>query len=309
MDGEISKSSKKWGLGYRKNIYKELWDKAPVAYHILDKKGIIKKVNETEAKMLGYQRQEMIGKPIFYFILPRQRQEAKKRFFLKISGQDMPRKEDRIYLKKDGSKIFVSINDVLEKNHAGQAVGIWTTMIDVTAQKELEKKLVEAYRHLGSINREISVLLDLEKISKKNKKGIIRYILNAITNISGAKAAILYRSEKRSNMRLFSALKIKGRNRIEINSISDSSSIIFARLIKEKYLVSGSCWQKGFNWLNENNKIKHFMLLPMIYKKIIKGTIFLGFSEKKTITTQEMEFYDLFSFHASFALVKGRILA
>ena len=34
--------------------FKELWDDAPVAYHVLDTEGIIKEVNHTETDMLGY---------------------------------------------------------------------------------------------------------------------------------------------------------------------------------------------------------------------------------------------------------------
>ena len=67
--------------------YKELWFNAPVAYHTLDTKGIITNINQTEAKMLGYTTEEMVGKSIFEFILPEQRTEARKRFRHKISGQ------------------------------------------------------------------------------------------------------------------------------------------------------------------------------------------------------------------------------
>jgi len=56
-----------------------LWDNAPVAYHRLNTKGVIVDANETEAKMLGYKKQDMIGKPIFNFILPEQRNHAKKK--------------------------------------------------------------------------------------------------------------------------------------------------------------------------------------------------------------------------------------
>jgi len=73
--------------------YRELWDNAPIAYHVLDNKGIIRKVNKTEATILGYPQELMIGKSIFEFILPEQRGEARERFRLKISGQKIPKKE------------------------------------------------------------------------------------------------------------------------------------------------------------------------------------------------------------------------
>jgi PAS domain S-box-containing protein len=94
--------------------YKELWDDAPVAYHMLDTKGIIKQVNHTETDMLGYTRDEMVGESIFKFVLPEQRKEAKERFRLKLAGKRLAKQDDRIYVRKDGSKMHVSIDDVLE---------------------------------------------------------------------------------------------------------------------------------------------------------------------------------------------------
>ncbi len=121
--------------------YRELWDNAPVAYHILDTQGIIIKVNKTEAEMLGYKQEEMVGKFIFEFILPEQREEAQKRFREKISGKNVPKAENRIYVRKDGSKIYVFISDVLEHDGEGRVTGIWTTMVDVTERKRIEEAL------------------------------------------------------------------------------------------------------------------------------------------------------------------------
>lgn len=124
--------------------YKELWDYAPVAYHILNTEGIIIRANQTEATMLGYQVQEMVGKSIFDFILPEHRDEAQKRFRQKIQGRAVPRAENRVYIRKDGSQIFVVIDDVLERDSQGIITGIKSTMVDITERKraELEYKAI-----------------------------------------------------------------------------------------------------------------------------------------------------------------------
>ena len=124
--------------------YRELWDDAPVAYHTLDTKGIITNVNKTEAKMLGYKSKEMIGKPIFDFILPEQQETAKRRFKEKLSSKHIPKAESRIYVTKDGSKLYVYIDDVLEYDSNGEIIGVRTTMVDVTANKKMEEALKES---------------------------------------------------------------------------------------------------------------------------------------------------------------------
>ena len=124
--------------------YKELWDNAPVAYHMLDSEGIITQVNQTERKMLGYTEDEMVGRPIFTFILAEQRKEAEKRFRLKLEGKRIPKQDNRIYLKKNGSKIHVSIDDVLEYDNDGNVVGVRSTMVDISDQQRAAEALKES---------------------------------------------------------------------------------------------------------------------------------------------------------------------
>jgi PAS domain S-box-containing protein/putative nucleotidyltransferase with HDIG domain len=127
-------------LRENRRLFEELWDDAPVAYHTLDTRALVTRVNQTEAKMLGYAKEEMVGKPIFEFVLPEQRAAAEMRFLQKISGQNVPREEVRIYVKKDGSRIYVDIDDVVERNSHGKVIGIRTTMVDITQRKRAEEE-------------------------------------------------------------------------------------------------------------------------------------------------------------------------
>ena len=131
--------------------FKELWNNAPVAYHTLNTKGIITSVNQTEAEMLGYTPEEMMGQSIFEFILPEQRTEARKRFKQKISGKRVPRAENRIYIKKDGSKLYVFIDDALERNSDRKVIGIRTTMVDMTDHKQMEEALQESKERYNAL--------------------------------------------------------------------------------------------------------------------------------------------------------------
>ncbi|MFO8007335.1 MAG: PAS domain S-box protein, partial [Candidatus Brocadiia bacterium] len=121
--------------------YRELWDQAPAAYHIIDPEGIIQRVNQTELDMLGYGAEEMVGHSIFDFVRPDQRAEARQRFQAKLAGQRPPKAVNRAYVRKDGSEVYVSIDDVMERDSEGDIVSIRTTMVDVTEQVELREKL------------------------------------------------------------------------------------------------------------------------------------------------------------------------
>ncbi len=123
------------------NRYKELWEEAPVAYHMLDTEGIIKQVNQTEMNMLGYTRDEMVGKSIFDFILPEQQKKAEERFRLKLAGEHIPKQHDRIYVTKGGARIYVSIDDRLQFGRDGEVLGVRTTMVDITQERRTEEAL------------------------------------------------------------------------------------------------------------------------------------------------------------------------
>ncbi|MDD5644845.1 MAG: PAS domain S-box protein [bacterium] len=147
------------------NRFGDLWDNAPVAYHLLDKKGVILAVNRTELDLLGYKPEEMTGKSIFDFILEEQRKDAKARFKKKITGHKIPKSENRIYVKKDGGKIYVIIDDVLEYDKNKNICGMRSTMADITEQKykaEQFAKFQETILELGKID-----FSDLDSALKK----------------------------------------------------------------------------------------------------------------------------------------------
>ncbi|MCX6575420.1 MAG: PAS domain S-box protein, partial [Candidatus Aminicenantes bacterium] len=160
--------------------FRELWDHAPAAYHTLDAGGMITAINQTGAKMLGYTKEEMVGKAIFEFILPEQRAEAIKRFQQKLSGQPILQEKNRIYVKKDGSKIYVAVSDVLERNQAGDVIEIRTTMVDITKDKEAEsalRKSEESYKDLVE-NAGVAILID-------DKEGNFKYANEQAARIFG----------------------------------------------------------------------------------------------------------------------------
>jgi diguanylate cyclase (GGDEF)-like protein/PAS domain S-box-containing protein len=121
--------------------FRKLWNEAPVAYHTVDPDGIITRVNRTEAEMLGYRVEEMLGRSIFEFVAPEQREDALRRFRLKRNGENPPKAEDRLYVRKDGTKIPVAIDDALEHDEAGQLTGIRSTMVDISEQVRLREEL------------------------------------------------------------------------------------------------------------------------------------------------------------------------
>src|SRR5690348_18300020 len=68
--------------------FRELFEFAPVAYHEIDAAGILRRVNQTECRMLGYTSAEMIGNPVWQFVAADQQEQCRHAIERKIAGDE-----------------------------------------------------------------------------------------------------------------------------------------------------------------------------------------------------------------------------
>ncbi len=123
------------------SAYRELFELAPVAYHEIDAAGILRRVNQTECRMLGYTREEMVGKPVWQFVAADQQEESRAAVRRKVSGEEPPAPFERDFLRRDGGYLILEIYDSLIYNRAGQVTGIRSVLLDVTDRRLAEQLL------------------------------------------------------------------------------------------------------------------------------------------------------------------------
>jgi PAS domain S-box-containing protein len=122
--------------------FRSLFDEAPVGYHELNLEGEVVNVNETELRMLGYERSEVLGQKIWKLVVE---PESHGAVSAKLSGRLQPGKRyERTFRRKDGSTITVMVDDVLLKDSTGKATGIRSTIQDVTRNREADQRLHES---------------------------------------------------------------------------------------------------------------------------------------------------------------------
>jgi PAS domain S-box-containing protein len=118
--------------------YRELFDNAPIGYHELDRNGVIVRVNHTQAEMLGYNVEEMLGQPIWKFIKGK---EIREMILGKLLGEIPPGKSfDREYIQKDGMILPILADDKLIRDKEGNIIGLRTTVQDVSRIKKIEQE-------------------------------------------------------------------------------------------------------------------------------------------------------------------------
>ena len=121
--------------------FRDLFDSAPVAYHELDRVGVIRRVNRAECALLGYEAAEMLGRPAWEFISEADREASHESIRRKMSGEQPMEPVQRRYVRRDGGELWIEIHDILVRNAAGETVGIRTALLDITARKRAQAAL------------------------------------------------------------------------------------------------------------------------------------------------------------------------
>ncbi|MEA3359279.1 MAG: PAS domain S-box protein [Thermodesulfobacteriota bacterium] len=122
--------------------YRQLFDSAPEGIDLVDRNGEIMECNSGEEKLLGYGKEEIIGKKITYFMTEKSREAFKEKLKnIKVS----PGSEGLFEFKtKDGSHINIWRKCVPDIDSNGEVTGRLGYNRDITDLKMLEQALHES---------------------------------------------------------------------------------------------------------------------------------------------------------------------
>lgn len=119
---------------------RQLFEEAPVAYHEIDRGGVIRDVNQAECALLGYSYDELIGRDVCEFVAEELRQTAREAIAKKIARVQPLGVVNREYRRADGSYIWLEIHERLIENDAGEVVGIRSALVDVTERRASDEE-------------------------------------------------------------------------------------------------------------------------------------------------------------------------
>lgn len=140
----------------------DLYNHAPCGYHSLDADGKIVRINDTELAMVGYNREEVVGrKRLPDLMAPEFAQIWERNFRLFV---DQGRLDDREYefCRKDGSTFIGSLSGVAVRDPAGKLLYSRSTMIDVSERRTIEDRLRETNAFLDAIVENIPSMIFLK---------------------------------------------------------------------------------------------------------------------------------------------------
>ena len=144
--------------------FRNLFENSPVAYQSLDQHGNFIDVNSELCDLLGYTREELIGKSFGDFWSVETKDRFSKRFsYFKSDG--ITRSELEL-IQKDGVEITVLLEGRVQYNNKGQFLRIHCILYNITERKEMEKALRLTRAKLLQANRKLEKLVNIDPLTK-----------------------------------------------------------------------------------------------------------------------------------------------
>ncbi|MGO9968869.1 MAG: PAS domain S-box protein [Bryobacteraceae bacterium] len=128
-----------------------LFDDAPLPYHEIDRNGIVLRVNRVECEMLGMEASEMVGRPIWDFAVPEEREPCRASIARTLAGTAFPAPYERRLRSRTGAEFVFQLHHRLILDPAGNVARIRTAMIDLTETKQLDASLAKERQLLHAL--------------------------------------------------------------------------------------------------------------------------------------------------------------
>jgi len=134
--------------------FRQLYDDAPVGYYELNSEGRIMRVNHTGLIMLGYPPQEIVGQPVWEFVV--EQDVSRQEFHDKITGVLTPPPVfERTFRRKNGTVFPALVQNRLIRDAEGRITGIRSTILDITERKQMVETLRESEKRLRFLSSQI----------------------------------------------------------------------------------------------------------------------------------------------------------
>ncbi|MEI7846501.1 MAG: PAS domain S-box protein [Chloroflexota bacterium] len=117
--------------------FQDLVEHLPVAYHSLDESGRLIDVNQDWCELLGYRREEVLGKAFIEFWAAENRQAFAERFEV-FKQKGFSDNEQIVLCKKNGSQLTVLLTGRVQLNAAGAFDRTHSIMVDITESRQAQ---------------------------------------------------------------------------------------------------------------------------------------------------------------------------
>lgn len=155
--------------------FRSLFENSPVAYQSLDKQGRYIDVNTELCELLGYNREEIIGK-YFGDFWPREVRNFFPKGFACFKTEGITHGEIQL-IRKDGEPITVLLEGRIQYDISGQFVKTHCILYNISDRKRMEEALRLTKAKLRQANRELAKLVNVDSLTQiANRRRFASYL-------------------------------------------------------------------------------------------------------------------------------------
>ena len=129
-----------------KNLYRNLYDIAPLAFVIWDLECKITDWNRAAERIFGWSREEVLGRNFFEFLIPEDAQFQVETIVEALLQDKLPNQSTNKNLTKSGQVILCEWNNAIRYSSEGRVLGAISLGLDITERGETKDVLLERER-------------------------------------------------------------------------------------------------------------------------------------------------------------------
>ena len=174
--------------------FRMLYERTPLSYQSLDEAGRFIEVNQTWLDVMGYSREEVIGRSFDEFLIPQTKPQFQERFSrFKAAGEILGVEFEMV--KKDGSSILVSLDGKVGRDSRFNFQQTHCVLQDITTRKQMEDALLrsrqelaaelDAVKRLQRVIRGINLIFE-QAIRSETEEALGKTCLDAALEVTGS---------------------------------------------------------------------------------------------------------------------------
>jgi len=155
---EITKRKKaEKKLRMREERYRHIYHKTPVMLHSIDIKGQIIRVSDHWVEIMGYKREDVIGKQLTSFFTPESKKYAINIIFPLFFRTGFCKDVPYTYVKKNGDKMDILLSCYGVRDEHGNIIRSLAVSVDVTEKNRSQKDLQIAKEKLSQYSQDLEL--------------------------------------------------------------------------------------------------------------------------------------------------------
>ncbi|HEU6449570.1 MAG TPA: PAS domain S-box protein [Verrucomicrobiae bacterium] len=259
-----------------------------------DLNATIKSWNAGAERVFGYKPEEIIGKSILT-IIPPERQVEEAEILSRIHRGQAVKHFETVRVRKDGSKIDVSLTISPVKNAEGKIIGASKIARDITDRKRADQQQQAIYNLVASVNRaaELSEIyeLALEAIIRCQNTDRASILLFDADNVMRFKAWRGLSPEYR--------MAVEGHSPWKHNELSPEPIFI--------HDIATAKLEKELRGTIEGEKIRALAFIPISYEKHLLGKFMVYYRQPHQFTAEEIRPAETIASQIAFAIERKRV--